>query len=299
MDTESTDTQSSGNTKPSLRARSFQLTLNEVSNYETVRSYFESLTTCDYFISCREIAPTTGHEHIHIYAHFNQPRNLSIKKCCGSHIEICKGSPQQNIAYIRKDGNIIDEWGTEPHQGFHKVGDLKKIDNPDDLNWNEYNTWLKIKNAPKKIKVKDWHKDIAVTWIYGKSGTGKSQYAKTLLEMENIEEFEEVKFVNNFWNGIVDGTGACIYDDFRDNHMKPAEFINFIDYNVHNLNVKGGNCRNQYNRIIITSIQNPKKIYRNIPEEARKQWLRRMKISKLKPNDELVYDKDWNEDNDD
>lgn len=74
------------------------------------------------------------------------------------------------------------------------------------------------------------------------------------MEENGIEEFEEVKYENGFWNGIGDGTGCCVYDDFRDSHMKASEFINFIDYNVHNLNIKGGNVKNNYNLIIITSV---------------------------------------------
>ena len=59
--------------------------------------------------------------------------------------------------------------------------------------------------------------------------------------------------------------------------MKPTELINFIDYNRHIMNVKGGSIRNNYKEIYITSLQNPEEIYKNIPEETKKQWLRRIK----------------------
>lgn len=67
-----------------------------------------------------------------------------------------------------------------------------------------------------------------------------------------------VKFENGFWNGI-GNSKCCIYDDFRDSHMKPSEFINFIDYNKHQLNVKGSYKLNNYEFIIITSVQSQKK----------------------------------------
>lgn len=60
------------------------------------------------------------------------------------------------------------------------------------------------------------------------------------MEDNGIDEFEEVKYSNGFWNGVSDGNGCAVYDDFRDSHISASEFINFIDYNVHNLNVKGG-----------------------------------------------------------
>ena len=108
--------QATGNTNTSacLKARSFQLTLNEVDKYNNVLNYLNSLKSVDYIISCREIAPTTGHKHIHIYIHCKTTLRLSLKKCCGAHVEICRGSPKQNIDYIRKDGQIIDEIGDEP-----------------------------------------------------------------------------------------------------------------------------------------------------------------------------------------
>ena len=68
--------------------------------------------------------------------------------------------------------------------------------------------------------------------------------------------------------------------DFRASHMTPSEFINFIDYRTHMLNIKGGSVRNGYTKIIITSIQSPFDIYSKFPEEGRKQWLRRLRIVK-------------------
>ena len=267
-----------------FRARSFLLTLNEIDKYEDFKDCFLKLKSMDYFLSSKEIAPTTGHEHIHIYVHFESNYKLSKKILSfGAHIDIQKyGSPNQIIEYVKKDGNILDEIGKEPHQGFHTVKDLKEIDNPDNLNWNEYNTWLKIKNTPKKIKKGEWHKDIKVYWIQGDSGIGKSNWAEDLFNKSDFNEMEEISFdKNGFYNGVVDGKGLCIYDDFRDSDMKASEFIKLIDYRVHNLNIKGGSVKNNYNMIIFTSIQKLENIYSNCKEEQKKQWLRRIEVIDL------------------
>ena len=65
--------------------------------------------------------------------------------------------------------------------------------------------------------------------------------------------------------------------------MSISEFINFIDYNKHNMNIKGGFIKNNYELIIITSIQDPHNIYNNIidNEETREQILRRINIIDL------------------
>ena len=95
-----------------------------------------------------------------------------------------------------------------------------------------------------------------------------------------------VKHSGDFWLGI--GNAECaIYDDFRPSDMKPSEFINFIDYNKHPMNVKGGSKQNNYKRIFITSVVNPEYLYMGIAsDEPRKQWMRRMEIVKLEQKKE-------------
>ena len=94
-------------------------------------------------------------------------------------------------------------------------------------------------------------------------------------------KFNEVKYVNGFWIGV-DSTSmqeVALYDDFRDGHMFPSEFINFIDYNTHNMNIKNGHVKNMFKYILITSVQSPDELYAKFSEnntEPKKQWLRRL-----------------------
>ncbi len=281
MDTIEMDTNRLGNT----RARRFQLTLNEVFKYPQLFEYLTSLNSLKYLISCKEVAPSTGHEHIHIFICLSNPVKLSVKRTCGAHIEKCLGTIKQNIEYIRKDGNILDEIGEVPRErgGSHTVKELSQIDTPDDLDWKEYNTWKRIHNENTSIKITDWYKpEVKVTYIWGDSGVGKSKYVHDKCLEEGIETADIIKHSGDFWINV--GNAECaIYDDFRPSDMKPAEFINFIDYNRHPLNVKGGSQLNNYKRIFITSVMDPQYIYSGIcSDEPRKQWLRRMEIINLK-----------------
>ena len=144
------------------------------------------------------------------------------------------------------------------------------------------NIQKEFESKNQKVKFKDWHKELKVYYITGPSGIGKSQLAKKIGEDLGYEEFDEVKHTGQFWNGISEPVcGVAIYDDFRDNHLSASEFINFIDYNRHNLNIKGKFVKNNYDVIIITSIQHPQEIYHNLSDEPRQQWLRRMEIIDL------------------
>lgn len=277
----------SGNTTQTLehkafRARAYQFTLNKVEKYEDLKNYIMGKKSFNYLISCNEIAPTTGKKHIHIYVHYKTTTQINIKKIQGAHIEICRGSPQQNIKYIEKDGDIIEEIGKRPNQGGMTVGDLKEVEDEDTLPWQMRNTWKKIKEEEENdLDIDDFEKEVKVYYIQGESGTGKTQKAKEIIR-ENKEKygtkFNRVKHINDFWLGIGKEAKIAVYDDFRDSHMKPSEFINFIDYNVQIFNIKGTTKNNRYELIIITSVQKIDEIYKNVGDEPRKQWMRRIEV---------------------
>ena len=292
--------QSSGNTKPSpsAKSRNFQITLNEVERWEKLKEYLSSRKLLNYAIACKEIAPSTGHEHIHCYIQFNNSTQLAVSKIQGAHIEICRGSPQQNVEYIRKDGDIIWEIGKLRLTGNPTIRDIKNMneDEIDDLPWQMRNVATKIKDEQANdIDIEDWHKEIKVYWIYGPSGVGKTERAKQIVR-DNATTYGRtinvVKYTNTFWNGVGNAKIA-IYDDFRDSHMPPSEFINFIDYNMHTLNIKGGQKQNNYSLIIITSVQHPQYIYSNMRDsEPRKQWMRRIELIDMTAEADIDID-DW------
>lgn len=283
FNTEVKITQPRGNT----RARGFLLTLNEIEKYEELKLYLMHWKSFRYLISAQEIAPTTGHKHIHIYINYSNPITIQIKKACGAHIDVCRGSPKQNIDYVSKDGNIIDEIGDRPHQGRISIKDVIEMTHDERLELP-----IQYANIAKRIEdeqnldidIDDWHKDVEIVYITGQSGIGKTQKAKEIVhehEKELGRKVNIVKFDGNFWNGVGQAPIA-IYDDFRDSHMKPSEFINFIDYNKQVMNIKGSCKKNEYKLIIITSVQDPEDIYKGInDDEPRKQWLRRMRIIRL------------------
>lgn len=265
--------------KSSKSAKGFQLTQNDMEAAGDLLNYLRSLNP-NYLVACREKAPSTGHEHMHVYVQFPNARRLSIKKLAGAHIEVCKGSPKQNIAYIKKDGDIIAEEGAPRLNYIPTIQEAKKMEDKEleGLNLNLFNIAAKIKAEKKKsIDPKEYHKEIEVYWIWGESGAGKTRYAVRDMLKRNIEKFNEVKMVGEFWHGVQEECEVALYDDFRDSHMKPTELINFIDYNRHIMNVKGGSVRNNYKLIYITSLQDPNEIYKNVPEESKRQWLRRLK----------------------
>lgn len=266
------------------KGRNFIFTLNQVEYWEDLKNYITGLTTFQYGIATLEKAPTTGHKHIHFYVQLKQSVTLSKEKTANCRIDRCRGSAQQNIDYIRKTkepekrGEIIFEQGEPKHKGGPTIKELKQMtpEERDELPGLYFNITKKLnEEEAKRINIDDMGKEVKAYYIWGPSGIGKTQMAKKMFKEAGFSHINLIKYDGTFWHGTTEEGGAALYDDFRDSHMKPSEFINLIDYNIQLMNVKGGGHKNRYSYIIITSVQDPEEIYRNVEGEPRKQWLRR------------------------
>lgn len=266
----------------SFNARNYQLTINNIEKYEEIKEYVLGFEP-NYFYSCIE-ENKRGSLHMHIYIQYTKCTRLSARKACGAHIEVCRGTPQQNRDYIDKikraynTNNIIDEMGAIRLGGIKSNLAISLMEKElGEVQINEFKTWKDIKPY-KQYTAKDIYKPkTKVFYLYGESGIGKSRAVSIMLGDEFVEQ---IKFANGYWIGVNPYLPAknAWYDDFRDSEMPAKEFINLTDYNKQQMNPKF--CHgflNQYEKIYITSIQSPYEIYRNVPE-AKKQWIRRMII---------------------
>lgn len=283
--TEVTTTFVPGNTNPgpNLRSRNFQLTLNKISNYEGLTNELKKLKTCKFLISCREIAPTTGHEHIHIYVHFEQPYKLSKKILSyGAHVEICRGSPKQNIDYISKDGNIIEEWGTRPSQGTRTVAEMKemsidevspqyyKIKKQIDEDERSKNTFFDMLNEIRNKNLKAPE----IVYITGPSGKGKTYKAYEMaVEKYTNDEIGKLTLNNNFIDIVNENAKCFVIEEFRDSQIRASDFLQLTDKYGYRANTKGGFCTLRPEMIIICSIKHPLTIYH---DEVNTQFMRRI-----------------------
>lgn len=282
-------------------ATAFQLTLNQPERAADLKNYLKNIKHYQYSLAVKEVGEKTGHEHVHIYIQYSRSVRLSLKKLEGAHLEVCGGSAQQNIKYLTKQlkdgtGKLLWEEGKAEMKGIK--GGLKIID-LEGMKKEErkfcpasyYNIVEKInKKESLNLKISEFRKKVKVYYVWGPSGIGKTNWCLSKMEELKIEEFNDVKFTGSFWNGATEECSTALYDDFRDSHMKPSEFINFIDYNVHNLNVKGSFLKNKYEYIFITSVQNPENLWREFqeknPEDNLTQWIRRMEIIHLGEEEE-------------
>lgn len=267
------------------QARRFQLTLNEVDKFDDVKGYLINHQRFRYIICCKEKAPTTGHEHIHIYVCFTKPVMLSLKKICGSHIEPCKGDHKSNIDYIKKDGNIIFEEGEPPKGDVGNIDDqwnklieqihTNTVDKDSRLYARFHNYVDKRVHELKPKKVYDGklkHKNI---WLYGPPGTGKSLSAR-FCDDKHIYE----KNINKWWDGFDDQKVVIIEDIDPEKSRALAHHIKvWSDRYPFTGEVKGGSIRiNPTYNLIITSNYRIEDCFNETDTEALKRRIKELEF---------------------
>lgn len=271
--------------KTSLKNRKFLLTLNQPERYEKLKEYLTSRKSFLYFIAGKEKAPSTGHDHIHIFVAYSNAIAIKKKFTEGADIRVRNDKPgEAAINYVKKDCNVIEEIGEYTIVKFSKtVGELCQIQDPRPLDYKMFNTWIKAKQWDQSMtKAQRYKPGVKIFYIWGESGIGKTKYVTD--QLKDTDRFDNVKYANGFWTGVsYDPTVTiAVYDEFRASHMPASEFVSFIDYYCNNMNVKGGHVMNRYQVIYITSIFDPDHIYeQSYSEEDRRQWLRRMEIIHL------------------
>lgn len=269
------------NTVPKKKFRAYALTIfnKEERNILMSMKY-------RYIIIGKEKCPSTNRKHYQCYIYFKNP--ISFKKLKTelptAHIEVSKGNAKQNKQYCSKE-SVYFEDGDIPHQGCSiSIEDLREMTNEEIIEMDPrcHRAYINARELLNNdIDIDDWNKNVRVIYIQGPSGCGKTNLAKSIAK-ENKDKYGNKVNIISYENGFYMGLGSAkiaIYDEWRDSHMKPSEFIKLIDYNKHMMNIKGGNKRNDYELIIITTIQKIKSIYNNCRHiEAKKQWMRRIEV---------------------
>ena len=81
-------------------------------------------------------------------------------------------------------------------------------------------------------------------------------------------------FHDGFYSGVGFRSKIAIYKDFYEYDIYINKFKELINNSRRPIRVRRGWRRNDYELIIITSVQNPKDIYKECPEEDRQRILK-------------------------
>ena len=251
-----------------------------------------------YLIVGVETCPTTQRQHIQGFIIFKGPITL---RCCikklsqdfkNGHVEICRGSVVDNIKYCSKEGNF-KEFGARPKGQGHRTdlddvaqkmmkGEIKAEDiliNDPMFYWQYGRVIEKLEDVALRKKHRSWM--TTCEWIYGKTGTGKSEYA--------FKDFDEsthyVLEDDGGWWDAYKGQDIVIINDFR-GHIPYDQLLTLIDKYPKKVRRRGREPTSFLaKKIIITSSLRPEEVYKNRNEnDSIEQLLRRIEIKKFKKN---------------
>lgn len=239
-----------------------------------------------------------------------------------AHLEETCGTIKDAINYCKKGEQSKDEWkqlkekgpnwgknadvyerGNPPSQG--KREDLERVykeckegKSVEDICWDDpdiYNCCYKTLEKIEDIRLRQSRRTEPTEgiWIYGKTGTGKSTYAYSLVETENYYSYP---YDNDWWDDYR-GEPVVIIDEFR-GQIKFNELLRMCDRNP-NFAVRR-RCRKPMpftsKKVIITSSMRPEHVFQNLHfDDKFEQFYRRFNIYEY-VDGELKLANEWIED---
>lgn len=291
------------------QSRRYMLTINNPTHTdEEIINYIQNLEHFKYCMFQREKGEETGTEHIQAFVIFNIGKRFStIKKYFPrAHIEQSKGSNTQCRDYCSKSDTRIS--------GPHEFGEFAEqrartdiVGFMDMIAAGATNAELRtayptlfFKNLKKVEELRQEYlyerfrkemRFLEVTYLYGRSGAGKSRSV--------VEEygFENVFRVTDYGSGMFDyysGQDVIVFEEF-DSSLKITQMLNFLDIYPLVLPCRFANKVACYTKVFICSNLSIYGQYPNIQAEKQEQFyafLRRIhKIIKFTDKgQELQYD---------
>ncbi|UOF81639.1 rep protein [Circoviridae sp.] len=231
-------------------AKNWCLTIN---NYNVPCMTFDEST--DQYMICGSEKGEKGTEHLQGYVQLKKRTTLATLKqrWPRAHLEVAKGTPEQNVQYCSKEGQSHEHGQMIKGQGRRSdLIDVKKlIDEGSDaraIREANYGAYIRYKRAitsdiEDRRPDRKWPTQLFIIW--GETGTGKSRFCAEQVPNAYWKSRGE------WWDGY-EGHESIIIDEFYG--WLPFDFmLRLCDRYPLLLPVKGGFRKMVAKRVIITS----------------------------------------------
>ena len=223
------------------------------------KKYLSSLKDQVEYLVCEEEVGENNTPHLQGYIRFKYAKRFSTLKRFfddKAHIEIARGSDNDNCLYCTKDGKNVYELGTMKGKQSNKGVDFEKLmDDFISLSSKEFYRshprealmyFNKLQTLASAICCEDnqtiYKGDLKIKnyWIYGPPGTGKSRWAR------HTSKNVYLKTINKWWSGYNSRFDVVLMEDFPcldqtkgiyGQHMKL-----WADRYTFTAETKGGHC---------------------------------------------------------
>lgn len=237
------------------RTRKWQITINNPLEkgftHDFIKAQLEKFKSCVYWCMSDEVGEQeTFHTHVYM-ACSNAVRFSTVKnRFEGAHFEMAQGTSQQNRDYVYKEGkwahtskeetNIKEsheEWGEMPMERQGQRNDMADLYDMIKQGYSDFEIMEespaflmnidKIEKARQIItseKYKNTFRELEVTYIYGKTGSGKTRSVMEKYGYPNV--FRITDYQHPFDN--YHSQDVVIFEEFRSS-LKIQDMLNYLD----------------------------------------------------------------------
>lgn len=224
--------------------RKVLLTLNRPQEkgitHDTIRESIKTLKSTVYYCMADEVG-AEGTPHIHLFLAFSSPVRFSSlkKRWPTAHIEASLGTARQNYEYVRKCGKwensqkketsvdgTFEEWGVLPDEQQGKRTDLdflyqqikagatdyEILENIGGSQMKNLGYVSKVRETLAREKTRKTFRMLTVTYIFGKTGVGKTRYVMEKYGYDGIFRVTDYKHPFDQYNSET----AIVFDEFGD-----------------------------------------------------------------------------------
>ncbi|MCL2199744.1 MAG: replication protein [Defluviitaleaceae bacterium] len=286
------------NANKDTQSRKWQITINNPENHgfdhDLIKQIIGKLKSIVYWCMADEIGEN-GTLHTHLYMAFNSAVRFSTikKKFPKTHIEMARGTSQENRDYIYKLGkwekdkkkethleDTREEYGEMPleRQGARNdladLYDMIKQGIPPQRIIDENPQYMmklsqieKIRQMILEEKYKNTYRELEVTYIHGITGTGKTRGVMEKYGYENVYRVTNYDHPFDRYNG----QDVLLFDEFR-NSLKFQEMLEYLDGYPIALKARYADKQASYTKVYIISNYELYQQYTEIQKNKPKDW---------------------------
>ena len=238
-----------------LSSRKWLLTINNPLehgySHEQIKENLSELKGVKYWCMSDEVGEEgTPHTHIYLYADNAIMFSSIHKRFYGAHIDKAKGTSQECRNYIRKEGKYLDsdkketnlpetfeEWGEIPIERQKAQKQMEAImemikDGASDIDiLNAFpSAFTKLSHIEKarqtwlESKFRDEWRTLEITYIHGKTRTGKTRYVMEKYGYTNVYKVTNYQHPFDGYNG----EDVLLLDEFRSS-IPFSELLQILD----------------------------------------------------------------------
>lgn len=281
------------------KSRKWNITINNPLDHgftrDKIKEQLKAFKSCVYWCISDEVG-LEGTPHTHIYMALKNGSLFTtvLKRFKGGHIEMAKGTSQQNRDYTFKEGpkwendekegtnlrNTHEEWGEMPIESQGKRNDLEELYKMVESGMSDADIIKEMPSAMVRIdsirqtrqvliedEFKNTFREIETTYVFGKTGTGKT---RDIMERYGYSNVFRVTDYEHPFDGYKN-QDVIMFDEFRSS-LKVSDMLVYLDGYPVELPSRYANKIACFTKIYVVSNWDLTDQYSNVQDEHLETW---------------------------